>query len=83
MSETLAISKSLAQRLNQHAERIGKTPRAVAVEAIEKALDYQAWLTKELDQADVEIESGEVVAGSIVKTRAHAILKKHGSAKAA
>jgi hypothetical protein len=53
------------------------------VEAIEKALDYDAWLLQELDRADAEIERGELVAGEVVKTRPKAILKKHGGAKAA
>ncbi len=81
--ETLPIPKALAQRLNRHAERLGKTPRSIAVEAIEKALDYDAWLLKELDRADAEIERGELVAGRVVKARARAILKKHGGAQAA
>ena len=83
MPDTLPIPKALVQRLNQHAERVGKTPRSIAVEAIEKALDYDVWLLKELDRADGEIERGEVVAGGLVKARALAILKKHGGAKAA
>ncbi len=83
MPETLPIPKALAQRLSQHAERLGKTPRSIAVEAIEKALDYGAWLLKELDRADAEIERGELAAGGVVKARAQAILKKHGGAKAA
>ncbi len=77
MSATLPIPKALAQRLNRHAERLGKTPRSIAVEAIERALDYDSWLSKELDRADAEIERGEVVSGRVVKARAQAILKKH------
>ena len=69
--------------LSAQAERLGKTPRSIAVEAIEKALDYDAWLLKELDSADAEIGRGELVAGEVVKARAKAILKKHGGAKAA
>ncbi len=83
MSATLPIPKALAQRLNRHAERLGKTPRSIAVEAIERALDHGAWLLKELDRADAEIERGEVVAGRGVKARAQAILKKHGGTQAA
>ena len=83
MAATLAIPKPLARRLNEQAERLGKTPRSIAVEAIEKALDYDAWLLKELDSADAEIEHGELTTGEIVKARAKAILKKHGGAKAA
>ena len=83
MAETLPIPKALARRLNEQAERLGKTPRSIAVEAIEKALDYDAWLLKELDSADAEIGRGELVAGEVVKARARAILKKHGGAKAA
>ena len=83
MPETLPIPKALAQRLSRHAERLGKTPRSIAVEAIEKVLDYDAWLLKELDRADAEIERGELTAGGVVKARAQAILKKNGGAKAA
>jgi predicted transcriptional regulator len=83
MAETLPIPKALARRLTEQAQRLGKTPRSIAVEAIEKALDYDAWLLKELDRADAEIERGDLIAGEVVKGRARAVLRKHGGAKAA
>jgi predicted transcriptional regulator len=83
MADTLPIPKALARRLSEQAQRLGKTAVSVAVEAIEKALDYDAWLLKELDRADAEIERGELVEGEVVKRRAKAILRKHGGAKAA
>ena len=77
MSESLALPKTLAKRLDAHASRLGQSPRALIKTLIEKELDSQRWLEKELDKADAEAARGELVSNERVMAEARALLKKH------
>lgn len=77
MSESLALPKTLARRLDAHATLLGQSPAALVKSLIEKELDHQRWLEKELDKADAEAARGELVSNERVMADARALLKKH------
>jgi predicted transcriptional regulator len=79
MNETLTLPKTLAKRLDSHAARLGQSPKALLKTLIERELDYQHWLEKELDKADLEAENGELVSHEKVMADARALLMKHMS----
>lgn len=77
MSEALTLPKTLAKQLDAHAARLGQSPTALLKALVEKELDYQHWLEKELDKADAEVARGELVSNERVMADARALLKKH------
>lgn len=74
--ESLNLPKTLAKRLDDHAARLGQTPLALVKALIEKELDYQGWLEKELDKAEAEAVRGDLVGHDQVMSDARALLSK-------
>ena len=71
------IPKTLEKRLREHAERIGRPAAAIVKEALEKELDFDRWLARELDRAEKEADSGLLVPHEQVMRQARAVIRKH------
>ena len=75
------IPKTLEKRLREHAERVGRPAAAIVKEALEKELDFDRWLARELDRAEKEADAGRLVPHDQVTREARAIIRKHERAR--
>ena len=75
------IPKALERRLLKHAQRVGKPAAAILKQALEKELDFDRWLARELDRAEKDADAGKLVPHEQVMREARAIVRKHERAR--
>jgi predicted transcriptional regulator len=69
----LNVPSDLATRLTRAADRRGIAAETLALQAIERAVDYDDWFLREVDKGLAQIERGEVLTHEAVGAR----LEKH------
>ena len=77
----LPIPETLEKRLREHAERVGRPAASIVKEALEKELDFDRWLARELYRAEKEADAGELVPHEKVMRQARALVRKHERAR--
>lgn len=75
------IPKALQKRLREHAERVGRPAAAILRQALEKELDFDRWLARELDRAEKEADAEQLVSHEQVMREARAVVRKHERAR--
>jgi predicted transcriptional regulator len=73
----LNVPSDLAARLTRAADRRGIAAEALALQAIERAVDYDDWFLREVEKGLAQIERGEVLTHETVGAR----LEKHVAEK--
>lgn len=64
---SLRISKNTKQRLDELAEATGRSKSFIAIEAIEKYCDMEAWQISAIQQGIKDIDAGKFVSIDEVK----------------
>lgn len=65
----LNVPPDLETKLARAADRRGMTPELLALEAIERAVDYDDWFLREVEKGLAQVERGEVLAHDEVGAR--------------
>jgi len=73
----LKLPATLARKLERAARSAGRTPTALAREAIERELAMQRWWERQIDAGLRDIEAGRTMAAREVIERGDAILARY------
>ncbi len=65
----IQLSANFKAKLRERAAREDRTPEAVAAEALEEMLDYDAWHLARVDEGLADVEAGNVFSHEEVMTR--------------
>ena len=72
----LNVPPDLATKLARAADRLGVAAETLALEAIERAVDYDDWFLREVERGLAQIDRGEVVTHEAVGKRLENYLTK-------
>lgn len=73
------LSPDLADKLARAADRRGISAELLAREAIERAVDYDAWFVQEVEKGLAQVEAGQVLSHEAVGARLEQKLAEHQS----
>ena len=73
----VTLSADLQAKLTRLAQERGTDPQALALEAIERLVDYDQWFVREVEKGLAQVERGETLSHEEVGAR----LEKYLTAK--
>lgn len=71
------LNSDLVAKLASLAAERGLDAEALAIEAIERLVDYDEWFIREVEKGLVEIERGEILTHEEVGQRMERLLTEH------
>jgi predicted transcriptional regulator len=73
----ITFPRELEDKLSRVASELGRDRSALVVEAVERLVDYDAWLVAEVGKGLAQVEAGQTLSHDEVGAR----LKRHLAAK--